>query len=156
MEQSLADFISKRLAELVAREEPLRQELDEIVREIAQLRRAADAADISVQGFPAGSENNVSMTIEYSRRSIPERTIKDAVVEVLRSKPSGMTALEILAAIKERFSTDYPRTSLSPQLSRLRADGRIERAGGNVWRLTSRLINYVEAPQQPDLEGVFK
>jgi len=62
-----------------------------------------------------------------------------------------MTALEILAAINLKFGTDYPRTSLSPQLSRLKADGRIEREG-IVWRLTNKFVNLV----QTDLEDVLK
>lgn len=56
-------------------------------------------------------------------------------MEVLKNKEGGMTALEILAAINLKFSSDYPRTSLSPQLSRLKAEGKLTREG-IVWHLS--------------------
>lgn len=72
-----------------------------------------------------------------------EPTIKDAVLEVLKHKPEGMTALEILDEINKRyFAGKYARTSLSPQLSRLKNDDKKVTLRGNRWHLI---------PEQPSL-----
>lgn len=62
-------------------------------------------------------------------------TIKDMTVEILALMPSGATAQEILALINERYKHDTKRESLSPQLTRLKAEGRIE-LRGKTWFLT--------------------
>ena len=61
-------------------------------------------------------------------------TIMQAVMEVLNHKPNGMTALEILDQINAAyFNGTIVRTSLSPQLSRLKnRDKKIE-LRGNRW-----------------------
>lgn len=132
--ETLSQFITRRLKELEELEAPLRQQLSAILVEREQLQRATLAA---IPPPPARGANPANQQMEQARRTrrtIPEKTIKDAVVEVLGAKGAGMTALEMLAAINLKFGTDYPRTSLSPQLSRLKADGKIEREG-IVWRL---------------------
>ena len=63
-------------------------------------------------------------------------SIKQAVLEVMKHRPNGMTALEILAAINERyFEGRLVRTSLSPQLSRLKDDDKKITLRGNRWFL---------------------
>ena len=63
-------------------------------------------------------------------------TIKQAVLEVLKDHPEGMTALEILSQINTRyFGGDILRTSLSPQLSRLKDNDRKIELRGNKWFL---------------------
>ncbi len=61
-------------------------------------------------------------------------TIMQAVMEALSHKPNGMTALEILDEINAaHFGGTIVRTSLSPQLSRLKnRDKKIE-LRGNRW-----------------------
>ena len=131
---SLQDFIADRLRQLDMEEAPLRERLQSITEEREQLRAAAAAAGIKLPDDSREIEKALEVLRRPSRRTIPEKTLKDAVVEVLRAKAGGMTALEILAAINLRFSADYPRTSLSPQLSRLKAEGKLIREG-IVWRL---------------------
>ncbi len=58
-----------------------------------------------------------------------KRTIQDMAVELIAEAESGLTALEILDLINTRFRADVKRTSLSPQLSRLKADNVIELRG---------------------------
>lgn len=72
----------------------------------------------------------------YTRNGVKIRrgSIKDYVVQVLSDSQKGMVALDILAAINERFEKNYDRTSLSPQLSRLRQDG-VLGLRGPVWYL---------------------
>ncbi|ABA03416.1 hypothetical protein Nwi_0148 [Nitrobacter winogradskyi Nb-255] len=152
--ETLREFITRRHKELDELEAPLRQQLAAIADEREELRRAALAAGPPPMR-PANTVTQQADEGRRSRRTIPEKTIKDAVVEVLRAKGSGMTALEILAAINLKFGTEYPRTSLSPQLSRLKADGKINR-DGIVWTLEKKLIDYVDQPFQRDIEEAFK
>jgi hypothetical protein len=51
---------------------------------------------------------------------------------VLSGQPSGLNSSGILDAIKKRFGRDIERTSLSPQLSRLKEDGELI-LSGEVW-----------------------
>lgn len=57
----------------------------------------------------------------------PPKTIKDMVLKQLNEEyPGGLTALEILDRIQKRWKPVLERTSLSPQLTRLRASGSIQ------------------------------
>ena len=56
-------------------------------------------------------------------------TIKEMVMLVLEDVDEGMTALDILTSINNRFNKSYERTSLSPQLSRLVQASKIYRMG---------------------------
>ena len=136
--ESLKEFIVRRRAELDAAEQPVREQLDDIAREREELRRAALAA-----GIETVSDAGSSRTISRSPRRLPEKTIKDAVIEALDETGRGMTALGLLARINNKYGVDYPRTSLSPQLTRLKNDGKIERRG-NVWYLLG------QAPQKAE------
>ncbi len=63
-------------------------------------------------------------------------TIMASVLEVLRQRPDGMTALEILNEINARyFDSRILRTSLSPQLSRLKDRDHKITLRGNRWFL---------------------
>lgn len=60
-------------------------------------------------------------------RSESGLTIKEMVINILGCHPLGLEALEIIDKIKDQFDKDVMRTSLSPQLSRLKADGILQR-----------------------------
>lgn len=64
----------------------------------------------------------------------PQLTIKQGVLRVLESAPNGLSALGILERLRVDLEMNYERTSLSPQLSRLKAEGKIK-LDGNVWSL---------------------
>lgn len=136
---TLSDFISNRLAELAAEEKPLQAKLRAIVAEREQLNRAAHAAGIALPHAERPALSDLAMLFSDTHAQRPkvssEKTIKEYVLSILHVEGRGMTALEILAGIKNRYGLDYPRTSLSPQLSRLKADGKITR-DGVVWSLT--------------------
>jgi len=158
------DYVVRRLGQLDAAEEPLRAQLKAINDEKDQLRRAALAAGIEVDA-PAGQTISAEVSlveegdtvkatgVVRSPRRLPEKTIKEAVLDILKPGPKGMTALEILAEINRRYGADYPRTSLSPQLSRLKVQGLIKRKG-TVWRRVKPAVG--EKPEAADpvlLEG---
>jgi hypothetical protein len=75
-------------------------------------------------------------TLEDAEAKSAQPTIMNAVLEVLKQQPEGMTALEILDEINSRyFNGKYVRTSLSPQLSRLKDRDRKITLRGNRWYL---------------------
>ena len=63
---------------------------------------------------------------------LPNMTIKQMVMQVLKDKPKGLNAHEILVEINWNFDRHLVRTSLSPQLSRLKDDGKIV-ARNKLW-----------------------
>lgn len=75
----------------------------------------------------AGSPNIVSDDIDTVDRAAPPSglTIKEQVLMVLDRSPKPLPAGDILLRINDLFNNRLVRTSLSPQLSRLRDEGRI-------------------------------
>lgn len=66
----------------------------------------------------------------------PRLTIKQAVMKILTPlAPRGLSALSILERLRTDFDLNYPRESLSPQLSRLKNEGRVRLEGG-IWYST--------------------
>jgi hypothetical protein len=138
MVETLPDFIKRRLAELETASEPLRVEfsriqeaLAEIDKERSQLRRALDA--VSKEEAQQTALFAPEMAAYYGRRP-SQKTMKGTVLDILAEYPEGETAIDILAQVNNRLGTTYLRTSLSPQLSRLKADGLIV-LEGNIWKL---------------------
>ncbi len=77
------------------------------------------------------------------------RSIKRTVADLLdEMHPHGLTAPEILDEIHVRWNIDVKRTSLSPQLTRLKNDGEIYSDKG-VWKR----LEETEAPAEPDASG---
>ena len=108
-------FILRRKAEIDAEIERLKLERRQLVAaELVAAHEAAKRRDRSNQKKP--------------------ETIKEQVVKILSDTPSGMTAKEILTQLNSRFDRNLKRESLSPQLSRLGAEGSIER-DGKIWIL---------------------
>lgn len=127
----LQDFISARARQIEEALGPLLEQQAEIERkvrayesELGELRKAAKAI---------GLENDEE-TPSRARRPQPPVTIKQAVLAVLAGQADGLPAADILDKINARFSLDLVRTSLSPQLSRLKRDGRVFNQG-NAWLL---------------------
>jgi len=123
MTETLREFVKRRLQELIDAERPLIAQLEEIRQERRELERTAKVVGLGGSGkHTDGTEAGQKLTI------------KEAVVHVLTEKNRGMTALEILREVNSLLSSAYPRTSLSPQLSRLKKEGKIVQSG-IVWML---------------------
>ena len=75
-------------------------------------------------------------------------TLKKMIVAVLEERSYGADALEILDLIKGKFGQDVKRTSLSPQLSRLKKSEQLVLID-KVWCLPGQL------PEEPTLEGAL-
>lgn len=144
--ETLAEFIIRRRREIAEAQDRLRVELDALDKEFDQIDKAARAAGIEENAVATESyrqHSGIFMVERTRQRVVAEKTIKEAVLEILKDAGRGMTAIEILPEVNRRLNVDYPRTSLSPQLSRLKADGFLER-NGIVWSL-------VQAPQTEEV-----
>ena len=148
--QRLADFVAASITELNRREAELRDEINTIAKERAALEAALDAA-IRSTGSGWTAPPPLQPQEEYStpsRRTRHQMTIKEAILHVLGGGVGGMTALNILDEIETRTGMRLERTSLSPQLSRLKADGLIKR-DGVIWSIASTETNEAHADGNP-------
>jgi hypothetical protein len=133
----LKDFIGSRAREIMDSLTQLRAQREEADRKIGALEK--ELRDLRTAAKAVGIPNGLPQeTLGVTRRTRPERTIQDAVMEVLADHhPQGLIALDLLAQLNTKFGWRIVRTSLSPQLSRLKRAGKIINAG-TEWRLTTR------------------
>lgn len=116
MTTTLRDFIAQREAEIRDLQKALRVEL----------------RDLQIAKTALESQNSS----EASRAQGAAVTIKDMAREVLSSQPGGLNSSGILDGIRKSFGRDVERTSLSPQLSRLKDEGELV-LDGEVWFTTT-------------------
>jgi len=148
MEESIDSFIARRRQELADAERPLREQLAAIERERHKLDRAEAAIASEAHVSDISKEGDMS---HFSRRAKGGslKTMKECVIEILGENASGLSAIEILPLLNRRLGTDYERTSLSPQLSRLKSEGVVILDGIN-WRLAR---NDAEITRNQFVEG---
>ncbi|BCM16877.1 hypothetical protein MJ8_06380 [Mesorhizobium sp. J8] len=132
MTNELRDYLKSRHRELLDKITPLRAEIAE--RQSYLVALEAELADVEKSSAAIGMVNGVQTADHRKEGGIRRGTIKDYVVQVLSDYPDGLVALDILTKINERFDTEFTRTSLSPQLSRLAHDQIVGRRG-LVWYL---------------------
>jgi hypothetical protein len=126
----LKDFIAKRRPVVVDSLTTKRREHQALTAEIEKLE--GELAQLDTAGYALGLVNGLPRpSLGITRRVTPTVTIKEAVMSVLQSYPNGLPALQILEEINKRNSTNYRRTSLSPQLSRLKQEGKLTQQGIN-------------------------
>jgi predicted transcriptional regulator len=119
-----------QLPEMTQRFRELREKLIEAEKHFAEVEKELKAIDEALKTL-----------IDTEPQRPP--TIMQAVLETLNHKPNGMTALEILDEINARyFNGTIVRTSLSPQLSRLKDRYKKIELRGNRW---------YRVPQEPSL-----
>lgn len=156
--ETLYDFIQRRRGELTAQRAPLLAQVEAIDTELRQLDAAEEGMKRS-QALQAAVDRVKSVGAATLIAQLPARAprgaIKRAVVRTLEQHPDGLDAMSILREINSRDGTEYERTSLSPQLSRLKADG-IVALEGNVWRLIRDPLlpmQELEEDEPPETEG---
>jgi hypothetical protein len=110
---------------MVATFRNLRQSLIEAEGRLTAVKNELEKIDLALKALDESESKTANITI------------MQAVLEVLNHKPNGMTALEILDDINANyFNGTILRTSLSPQLSRLKnRDKKIELRGNHWFRL---------------------
>jgi hypothetical protein len=142
--------LEKRLKEL-------RDQIIPLERELMEVRRARGALTLSYYGpeqtqidFAApGEQTSVKASASSGKPQSPylALTIKNLVRKALSEQfERGATANQLLEFFENAWGRgDIARTSLSPQLSRLKRDGQIV-LRGQIWSLSSSR----EAADQPD------
>ncbi len=70
------------------------------------------------------------------------KTVADMALEILRDYPDGLTAIQILDKIRERWMPNLMRSSLSPPLSRLKHVGKVI-LDGSIWSLADERSHYL-------------
>lgn len=130
---TLEEFLRARYASLQRRRTELHVQLKAVQKEIDEIEKASRASGLSV----TGDQSQVSYSKKEYNRTNP-LTIKEAAAEVLRGYPDGLMAAEILTRLNKLLGTDYPRSSLSPQLSRLKHEGIVYDTGGR-WILVPEI-----------------
>lgn len=141
MNQTTREFIAARETEILKKIKDLREEL----REIRVIKNALISHD-----NPELSESISSML-----------TFQDMIVSVLNAHPKGgAEALEILDLIDKKFNKQIVRSSISPQLSRLKQKGVLQLENG-IWSLTQTYKTQKEsaseeADKSDPLESLFK
>ncbi|MBU1379116.1 MAG: hypothetical protein KKE02_23800 [Alphaproteobacteria bacterium] len=114
------DYLATRREEIETQMRALRNELNEI--------RIAEAA---LSGAPSGR------TVMIGARGptfVRDGTIKDWVMRALSSFENGLETDSVIEAIRKMGGPFVERSSITPQLSRLKAAGLIGQ-NGRLWRL---------------------
>lgn len=112
--------------------EYLRRRRSELRKELMELDIAERVYKERKSGTKAEQDLGLFSPTEAERKP---RTIKEMVIALLEEAwPQGRTALQILDAINQRWNPTLPRTSLSPQLTRLKIDKLIRNERG-VWKV---------------------
>lgn len=128
MNETMKDFITRRKAEIKEQIAALRMELREI--------RTAESAI-------SGDESTAPKT---RNKSSNHPTIKDLIIEVLKTREQGADAKEIIHMIKEQHGKEVSRPSISPQLSRLKSEGKLH-LDNKIWTLAVAKSPNKEAPE---------
>jgi hypothetical protein len=83
--------------------------------------------------------------------SIDQRpTLKQAICDILKSFPQGLTSPDLLVQLQHNGFPKLPRTSMSPQLSRMK-DKEVVNVGGR-WTLTENK----KTAEAKALGGIFE
>jgi hypothetical protein len=148
------EMIEARLRELSVKELILNTQIGSLTEELVLLRRQIE--QLKQAKSKLVNHNGVdSLTgLEYTTRDVSvvnrvvttrrrrkltavvqKGSIKEDALRALSDNRTGLLALDVLAHINERRDPPIARTSLSPQLSRLRQAGLVSEAG-SVWRIT--------------------
>lgn len=102
-----------------------------------------DLADLVTKSFPNGARD--ALYTEITK----QMTLKQAILNVLRAHPEGLNSSEMLDALRSNGFPNLLRTSMSPQLSRLKGTA-LENVEGK-WVLKNK-----EAAAPSGDSGVFE
>ena len=115
---TLREFIAERRTQIRA--------------EIAALRVEGRELKLALEAIDADSDQPAT---HGGPRPSGRVTIKDRIVEVLREHPAGGSVEEVIAWIIEAQGVTIPRSSLSPQISRLKTEGVVIFNEDKNWQL---------------------
>jgi hypothetical protein len=147
--ESLSDFLTRRERELQTRINGLYGQLRPLEAELADVRKAKSAvSDRSAPKLPLGGDESTllgTVIVDTAKRTVTvehntpyaRMTMKQLVELALREHfPNGATANQLIDFFHNAWGRpDVVRSSLSPQLSRLKSEGRVDLKNGSVWVL---------------------
>ncbi|MEO1046892.1 MAG: hypothetical protein AAFW59_01050 [Pseudomonadota bacterium] len=141
MESASLQILREREQELNKEISALRMRLRRLQDEAEQVRRGVQAMSGQIIS-PSGNLGSKQSILHHRRKANPdlqELTFKQLTLKALSEHfEDGATANELLDFFRTRWGrTDIVRTSLSPQLTRLKRDGKIS-LNGKTWRLASK------------------
>ena len=122
-------FLERLQEQLAAQERDVEEKLSALLKQQEETRSELSRVQAALAAF-----RNVEA---HAREDERPPTIQAGVLRILATAPNGMSALRILDELKARFDMDIARSSLSPQLSRLKAMGRLK-LDGMIWSLTRK------------------
>lgn len=132
---------------IIERRREIQAQIDALKAELLEL----DAAEDAVKARANSEVQHIGGTVVATPTS-SKMTIKEMILEVLGVLPAGADANKIIRVIRDRFGKDIPRTSLSPQLSRLRQEGHLD-LDGSIWRISNRQDLFDEKAKAPERLG---
>lgn len=123
------EFTRARYTTLLQQRAQLYAQLRAVQKEMEEIERASRASGLQLIKSEAPKTNDAHKSKKTTK------TMKDASIETLKKHPNGLPAVEILLEVNKILGSNYVRSSLSPQLSRLKKDGIIYDTNG-IWTLT--------------------
>jgi hypothetical protein len=174
--ETLRSFLERRERELTHQIAALRAQIESKQGELAEIQtvRATLAPAVPAPPVPdtttfdgaadlirATAENRRAASVAHPMQQTESgligggvpRTIKTMVLSALTSHfDDGATLAELRTFIKDVFGREVDRTSISPQLARLREEGAVEQ-NGRKWRLlpaSQRVIASNLPPPKPE------
>ena len=169
-DETLHSFLERRERELTHQLAALRGEIESKQRELAEIQRVRGtlasplppeagtwqmAADLAKEAVKRLIQQTDVAPVGGVPPSNEKPTIKSMIVTALTSHfHDGATPAELRTFIKDVFSREIDRTSMSPQLARLREDGAVEQRDMK-WRLSERarqrgVANYLQPQKSED------
>jgi hypothetical protein len=114
----------------------------------ADLSVNAVAATNSLSSLTLPANNQLTNALIGTALQSNPPTIKDMILKALWSgfRETGATQAALRQFIKDAYGRDIDRTSLSPQIARLRDEGLLKQKGGeDNWRLTKAALDQLRA-----------
>jgi hypothetical protein len=170
-ETSLRSFLERRERELTHQLAALRGQIESKQRELDEIKKVR----ATLTSSPPSPPDNISVEVaadvvraEASRRSVnliqqitnaavtglpaleQNPTIKSMILTALSSHfQDGATPAQLRTFIRDVFGREIHRTSMSPQLARLREEGVVEQSG-TKWRIAERQRQRGGVPQNSE------
>lgn len=143
MTHNVSSLLRELQTDLAERIKALEGELKSLREEERRVLAALKATQETAELEASGDEASRASVTHHLRNANPEYqnlTMKELVLRALEEHfPEGATAQQMLDLFANRWGrTDIVRTSLSPQLSRLKNDDQKIILDGRVWKLAER------------------
>lgn len=147
MPDTLFDILGAHESALVAKIAKLRAELGPLETDLEITRRAKLMAGPTKQ-MPSSKRTTDELVLDEPRHPSPDvgrMTMKQLVMKALTETfPDGAASGALLNTFHRWGRTDIVRESLSPQLSRLKADNKMITLDGKLWKAVQG--NEIEPP----------